>query len=86
MNALESTKYRKHLEEGSVPSQQAVAHADALGEVLETLATKEWVRAELRRQLQEFKFDMVKWMVTLFFAQTGVTIGAVVAITRYMPH
>lgn len=86
MNALESTKYRKHLEEGSVPPQQAVAHADALGEVLETLATKDWVRAELHRQLQEFKFDILKWMVTLFFAQTGITISAVVAIIRYMPH
>ena len=86
MNALESTKYRKHLEEGGVPPQQAVAHADALGDVLETLVTKDWFRAELHRQLQEFEFDMVKWMVTLFFAQTGITIGAVVAIIRYVPH
>lgn len=86
MNALESTKYRKHLEEGDVPPQQAVAHADALGAVLETLVTKDWFRAELHRQLQEFKFDLVKWMVTLFFAQTGITLSTVVAIIRYMPH
>jgi len=94
MNSIESTKYRKHLEEGGVPSQQAQAHADALGEVLqnfkETLATKDWVRDEISRQLQELKFDMVKWMITLFItlflAQTGVTIGAVIALIRYMPH
>ncbi|MRW84809.1 hypothetical protein GJ698_12025 [Pseudoduganella sp. FT26W] len=90
MNSVESAKYRKHLEEGGVPPQQATAHADALGEVLEnltqTLATKDWVHM----QLQDLKFDMVKWMlglfVTLFLAQTGVTIGAVVTILRYLPR
>lgn len=90
MNSIESAQYRKHLEEGGVPPQQAVAHADALGEVLdnlkETLATKDWVREEIHRQLQELKFDMVKWMVTLFVAQTGVTVGAVVALIRYLPR
>ncbi len=86
MNAIESTKYRRHLEEGGVPPQQAVAHADALGEVLETLATKDWVRVELHRQLQEFKFDILKWMFTMFVAQTGITIGTVIALIRYMPH
>lgn len=86
MNSIESAKYRKHLEEGGVPPQQAVAHADALGEVLENIPTKDWVRDEIRRQLQELKFDMVKWMITLFLAQTGVTIGAVMALIRYLPH
>jgi hypothetical protein len=90
MNSTESTKYRRHLTDGGVPPEQATAHADALGEVLEnltqTLATKDWVRAEIQMQLQAFKFDMLKWMVTLFFAQTGVTIGAVIALVRYLPH
>ncbi|WP_432377252.1 hypothetical protein [Duganella sp. P38] len=94
MNSVESAKYRKHLEEGGVPPQQAVAHADALGEVLhniqESMATRDWVRAEIRTQLQDLKFDMVKWMitlfVTLFIAQTGVTIGAVIALIRYLPR
>lgn len=90
MNSIESAKYRKHLEEGGVPPQQALAHADALGEVLQnltdTLATKEWVRAEISRQLQEFKLDIMKWMFTLFVAQTSVTIGAVIALVRYLPH
>ena len=94
MNSVESAKYRKHLEEGGVPPQQAQAHADALGEVLqnlaEALATKDWVRTEIQGQLQALKFDMVKWMlglfVTLFLAQTGVTIGAVVTILRYLPR
>lgn len=90
MNAIESTKYRKTLEDGGVTPPQALAHADALGEVLqnlkETLATKDWVRAEIRQQLQDLKFDMLKWMISLFLAQTGVTIGAVVAIIRYLPR
>lgn len=90
MNSIESAKYRKHLEEGGVPPQQAQAHADALGEVLENIPTKDWVRDEISRQLQELKFDMVKWMITLFIAlflaQTGVTIGAVVALIRYLPR
>lgn len=90
MNSIESAKYRKHLEEDGVPPQQAVAHADALGEVLEhlkeTLATKAWVESFVKQQLQELKFDMAQWMVTLFVAQTGVTIGAVVALIRYLPR
>jgi hypothetical protein len=32
MNSVESTKYRKTLEDGGVPPGQATAHADALGE------------------------------------------------------
>jgi hypothetical protein len=86
MNSSVSTKYRKHLQQGGVPAEQALAHADALGEVLENLgqnlATKDWVRAEL----QGLKFDMLKWMISLFFAQTGVTIAAVIAVIRYVPH
>lgn len=69
---------------------QAQAHADALGEVLhnlkETLATKEWVKAEFRAQFQEFKVDMLKWMISLFIAQASVTVGAVIALIRYLPH
>lgn len=90
MNVIESTQYRKHLADGGVPPEQAVAHADALGAVLENLPTKEWVIAEIDRQLQAQKFDLIKWMVglflTLFVAQTGVTVGAVVAVIRYLPH
>lgn len=90
MNSIESAKYRKTLEDGGVPPVQAQAHADALGEVLhnlyETMATKEWVRAEIKAQFQEFKLDMVKWMVSLFIAQTSITLGAVIALIRYLPH
>lgn len=86
MNSVGSTKYRKTLEEGAVPPGPAQAHADALGTVLEkleeTLATKDWVRA----QFVEFKFDMVKWMISLLAAQIGITIGAVIALIRYLPH
>lgn len=73
-----------------MPPQQALAHADALGEVLEnlkeTLATKDWVRAEISRQLQDLKIDLLKWMFTMFIAQTGITIGTVIALIRYLPH
>ncbi|NYE60642.1 hypothetical protein FHW58_001794 [Duganella sp. 1224] len=90
MHSTESTKYRKCLEDGGVPPQQALAHADALGEVLENLkdalATKDWVRAEISQQLQELKIDLLKWMFTMFIAQTGVTLGAVIALIRYLPH
>jgi len=86
MNSIESTKYRKTLEEGGVPPGQAQAHADALGAVLESLqtnlATKEWARAELK----ELKADILMWMVSLFMAQTSITIGAVIALIRYLPH
>ncbi|WP_343729309.1 hypothetical protein [Duganella sp.] len=82
MNSLESTKYRNTLEAGGVPPAQALAHADALGEVLENIPTKDWVRAEI----QALKFDMLKWMISLFLAQTSVAIGAVVVLIRYLPH
>ncbi|MYM24880.1 hypothetical protein GTP46_19810 [Duganella sp. FT135W] len=86
MNSVESTKYRKTLETAGVPPEQATAHADALGEVLESLASKAWVKAELAQQLGDLKFDMLKWMISLFIAQTSLTIGAVIAIVRYLPH
>ncbi|MYM31318.1 hypothetical protein GTP58_23560 [Duganella sp. CY15W] len=82
MNALESTKYRKRLEEGGVPAEQAVAHADALGEVLErlteTLATKDWVR----QQMTELKVDLLRWMVAIFIAQNGIFFAAIHYMAR----
>ena len=82
MNALESTKYRKRLEEGGVPTEQAVAHADALGEVLErlteTLATKDWVR----QQMTELKVDLLRWMVAIFIAQNGIFFAAIHYMAR----
>ncbi|MRW88667.1 hypothetical protein GJ699_01550 [Duganella sp. FT80W] len=86
MNSVESIKYRKTLEAGGVPPEQAQAHADALAEVLESMASKDWVRAELKQQLGDLKFDMLKWMVSLFIAQTSITIGTVIALIRYLPH
>jgi hypothetical protein len=86
VNSVESTKYRKTLDDGGVPPEQATAHADALGEVLEGLASKEWVRTELAQQLGELKFDMLKWMISLFVAQSSLTIGAIIALIRYLPH
>ena len=86
MNSVESTKYRKTLEEGGVPPAQALAHADALGEVLESIASKDWVRTELQQQLGDLKFDMLKWMISLFVAQSSITVGAIVALIRYLPH
>ena len=86
MNSTETIQYRKRLEEGGIPPAQALAHADALAEVLEDLPTKDWVRAEISRQLQELKVDILRWMLAMFIAQTGVTIGTVVALVRYMPH
>jgi hypothetical protein len=86
MNSTESTKYRKTLEEGGVPPAQAQVHADALGVVLENVATKDWVRAELNVQLKGLKADLLTWMVTLFMAQTTVAIGTVIAIIRFLPR
>lgn len=82
MNSLESTKYRKTLEEGGVPPGQAQTHADALGEVLENMPTKDWVRAEI----QVLKYDILKWMVSLFIAQTSISIATTVALIRYLPR
>lgn len=86
MNSTESTKYRKTLEEGGVPPAQAQVHADALGEVLEhlteELATKEWVRGEIKG----LKTDLLMWMFSFFVAQTTITIGTVIAIIRFLPR
>jgi DNA-binding SARP family transcriptional activator len=86
MNSLESTKSPKTLHTAGVPAEQATAHADALGEVLESLASKEWVTSELKQQLGDLKFDMLKWMISLFIAQTSLTIGSIIALIRYLPH
>jgi hypothetical protein len=82
MNAIESTKYRKRLEEGGVPPEQVLGHADALAEVLQSLATREWVEAFVKEQLATLKVDMLKWMFSMFIAQTGILLAAI----RYLPH
>jgi hypothetical protein len=84
MNAIESIKYRKSLEQGGVPPGDALAHSDALGEVLESLtvnlATKDWVHAHL----MELKFDLLKWMITLFVAQVSIQAGLLFAAICYL--
>lgn len=82
MNSIEATKYRKHLTDGGVPPEQAVAHADALGEVLESIATKDWVQSELKARFLEFKVDMLTWMFSMLLAQTGIILAAVHYMTR----
>ena len=69
------------LREAGVPDRQAAAHAratdDAVSEAIEALAT----RADIATLRAELRGDMYRAMLI----QTGVIVGAVVALLRLVP-
>lgn len=76
------------LREAGVPDRQAAAHAratdDAVSEAIEALATRADVfasRAELQAEIAALRGDMYRAMLI----QTGVIVGAVVALMRLIP-
>ncbi len=68
-------KFSEKLIAAGVPEAQAKAEASALSEVLEInlkdLVTKE----HLDYKLAELKADLIKWVVGLALAQSGLLVG-----------
>ena len=72
---FDTLKFAEKLIAAGVPEAQAKAEASALSEVLEVnlkdLVTKE----HLDYKLAELKADLIKWVVGLALAQSGLLVG-----------
>lgn len=72
---FDTLKFAEKLIAAGVPEAQAKAEASALSEVLEInlkdLVTKE----HLDYKLAELKADLIKWVVGLALAQSGLLVG-----------
>jgi hypothetical protein len=79
---FDTLKFVKTLEAAGVEPRQAEAIANAQCDVLSQLvdasefATKNDILA-LRADIAEMKFDLLKWIVGLALAQTGLVVGLV---------
>ncbi len=79
---FDTLKFVKTLEAAGVEPRQAEAIADAQREAFSQLvdasefATKSDILA-LRADIAEMKFDLLKWIVGLALAQTGLVVGLI---------
>jgi hypothetical protein len=91
--------YIKRLKEAGFTEQQAEAQSEALskafnefqGEQLTELVTTGRLTNEIKtleihltEKLAEHKTDILKWVVGLLFAQTGILIAAFFAVARML--
>jgi hypothetical protein len=84
---FDTHKFVKQLESAGVPPAQAEVIIDVFRAAQESaeLATKNDLKqavSELRRETQEVKFDLLKWIVGLSLAQMALLIG----ILLKLPH
>jgi hypothetical protein len=61
----------------------ALANKNDLAEVKVNIAE---VKADLQRDLANIKAELLKWIIGSIGVQTIVILGAVIALTRTMPH
>ena len=77
---FDTLKFAEKLIAAGVPDAQAKAEASALSEVLE-INLKELVTKEhLDYKLAEIKADLIKWVVGLALAQTGLLVGILIKL------
>ena len=77
---FDTLKFVKKLEEAGMSQKEAEAIATAQSEAFEELTkTKELAT---KTDLHEMKYDLLKWIVSLAFAQFALLIG----ILMRMPH
>jgi len=85
---FDTLKFANQLKTAGVPAGHAEAEAKALSEVFETnlgeLATKADLReveTGLRHEMASMKFELLKWMIGLLIAQTGLLL----ALLKFFP-
>ena len=77
---FDTLKFVKRLENAGMPKAEAEAIAEAQNEAFEELTkTKELAT---KTDLHELKYDLLKWIVSLAFAQFALLIG----ILMKLPH
>ncbi len=78
--AFDTLAYSKRLRDAGFSEQQAFAEAEALRDALEEVAkTKDYAT---KNDLADLKFELIKWMIGLFFAQCALVIGILFKIVH----
>ena len=72
---FDSLKFAEKLIAAGVPEAQAKAEASALSEVLEINLKEVVTREHLDYRLSGLKTDLIKWVVGLAVAQSGLLVG-----------
>ncbi|MBQ4133046.1 MAG: DUF1640 domain-containing protein [Desulfovibrionaceae bacterium] len=76
---FDTLKYSKRLQELGFTREQAEGFAEIQSEIVsEGLATKNDLHTEIqsvRAEIQAVKFDLLKWMIGLAFAQMALMTG-----------
>ncbi len=78
---FDTLTFTEKLTSADVPEKQAKALAMAMSEILQSkeLATKHDItqlRLEIARDIAETKVELLKWLIGLLVAQTGMIIAA----------
>lgn len=72
---FDTLKFAEKLIAAGVPEAQAKAEASALSEVLEINLKDVVTKEHLDYKLAELKTDIIKWVVGLALAQSGLLVG-----------
>ena len=72
---FDTLKFAEKLIAAGVPEAQAKAEASALSEVLEIDLKNVVTKEHLDNKLAEFKTDLIKWVVGMALAQSGLLVG-----------
>ena len=73
--SFDTLKFAERLIAAGVPDAQAKAEAAALAEVLEINLKDIVTKDHLDYKLAEVKADLIKWVVGLALAQSGLLVG-----------
>lgn len=76
---FDTLKFAKKLESAGVAKEVAEAFAEAQHDAFdEVVKTQEFAT---KTDLSDLKFELIKWMIGLFFAQCALVIGILFKIT-----
>jgi len=81
VSATDTLRTARTLTEAGVPDRQADAHAHVIDEAVGDLVTREHLDLKLRAELA----DLERRLLRVLLIQTGVIVGAVVALLRLLP-
>ena len=78
---FDTLKFAEKLIAAGVPEAQAKAEASALSEVLEVNFNEVVTKEHLDYKLAELKSELIKWVVGLALAQTGLLVGILLKLS-----
>jgi len=78
---FDTLKFANQLKAAGVPADHAEAEAKALSEVFETNLSELATNKDMDIKLANMKFELLKWMIGLLIAQTGLLL----ALLKFFP-